>query len=411
MAKKSTLTTTEDDTKKTKKTKNSTDSNPNFDLLSNQKTGNIYADYREKWPDPEDVDTQCYTLNAIYSGDMTKGAPRNRVVMLAGQQAVGKTFFILRGHVKPLVDKGIFVYYLDTENALFEEEVINFGVNPKGFKILKENTVEGVRKQISDLIAPWWEKFEKTKSTAGIPPMAFILDSQGNLTTRSSLEKTASGKDTKDMTKQVELKRLYSELVIKLGLLNIPLILTNHVYANIGGYGDPLTIAGGSGALYNSSIILLLKKTKEIDNGVRKGSIINIKAIKSRFVKEGCEVSLYLSYESGFNKWYGLHLLAEQAELLEELDEKKHTSLGVVIPESGLGRKRKFVLKHPGKDPSTWVVCGEADLHKESTIGSIFEPINDWVKTNFKLPKPVDFSLDDDKPELEIDPNDVTDVD
>lgn len=401
MAKKVTLSEDEENPKKKKDKKSEEDIKKekieeHFKSLKAQKTGNLYADNKHLWPEDEFVDSQCYVLNAIYSGDIFKGPPRNRVMMLAGQQAVGKTFFIIRGHVKPLVDNGIFVYYIDTENALVDSDIEAFGVNPNGFKILKVSTVEDVRKQISSIIQPHFDKFEKTKKQSDIPAIAFIMDSQGNLTTNASLAKTAEGKDTKDMTKQVELKRLYSELTVKLGLMNIPFILTNHVYANIGGYGDPLTIAGGSGALYNSSIILFLKKVKEVENGVRKGSIINIKAIKSRYVKEGmCEVSLYLSFETGFNKWYGLHLLAEKAGLLEELDEKKHTALGVVVPISGLGRKSKWVIKNPYKDASTWVVCGEVDLHKESTIGTILNPINEWVNSNFKLPKPIDFSLEE----------------
>lgn len=416
MAKKPTQTLEDENPKKSKKSKSEEQkedqiekNKSTWDLLQDEKTGNIYADYKHLWPEDEFIDSQCYVLNAIYTGDIFKGPPRNRVMMLAGVQAVGKTFFIIRGHVKPLVDNGIFVYYIDTENALVESNIEEFGVDPRGFKILKINTVEEVRKTISSLIQKHYEKFEKTKKRSDIPAIAFVMDSQGNLTTNASLTKTAEGKDTKDMTKQVELKRLYSELTVKLGLMNIPFILTNHVYANIGGYGDPLTIAGGSGALYNSSIILFLKKVKEVENGVRKGSIINIKAIKSRYIKEGmCEVSLYLSFETGFNKWYGLHLLAEKAGLLEELDEKKHTTLGVIIPESGLGRKKKYVIKNPYKDASTWVVCGESDLHKETTIGTILIPINEWVNTNFKLPKPIDFSLDEEI--KEIDPSKDIDI-
>ena len=42
------------------------------------------------------IDTGSYTLNAIISGSIYKGLPGNKVTAYAGEQATGKTFFVLR---------------------------------------------------------------------------------------------------------------------------------------------------------------------------------------------------------------------------------------------------------------------------------------------------------------------------
>ena len=52
-------------------------------------------------------------------------------------------------------------------------------------------------------------------------------------------------------------------------------------------------------------------------------------------------------------------------------------------------------------------MCKESELHKASTIGTIFDEINEHVKEKFKLKKPIDFNYDDiDKDEEDLDVDD-----
>lgn len=372
----------------------------NFSFFNKMKVKNLYAENKEKLSQQSFIDTGCYVLNALLSGDMFGGYPSNKVIMLAGEEAVGKSLFAGAAFVRPAYLNNRFTFYIDTENAIEDEQLKSFGLDENSFTVVKCPTVEEAREATVDILSKMSEEAKKDYKNA--PKAIFVLDSQGNLTTKKSIAKSLEGNEAKDMTKQQELKRFYSETVIPMGLLDSTLIVTNHVYENVGGYGDKKKIAGGSGGLYNSSIIMMLTKAKESegsgDKRKRTGSIITMKIIKSRYVKEGLTGKFYLSYEKGLNPWYGLHVFAEEAGLLAELSES-HIKKGVVKP-TGLGHGKKYVLMDPSKEPKDWVVCNDKTLHSQKGIGTISTPLNEWIKENFKFKSVLSLSLDADESEL-----------
>lgn len=354
-----------------------------FAFFNEMKTGNKFAD-SNKDDEVTFISTGCYAFNAAYSGDMTLGFPSNRVVMLAGEEAVGKTFFTIYGHILQLHREGYFIFYVDTENAVTGDMLESFGIVKGGYKIIRESTVEKARETIAKIL----DNIEEAmgKATVNKNKCAFALDSMGQLTTMKSMNDASSGVYTRDFTKQSELKRFFAVLTNRMGLLDIPLIMTNHVYQSMGSFISTKEIAGGSGGLYASSVILEMRKKQMKEGTVRTGSIITAKVKKSRWVREGKEVSFYLDFEKGLNPWYGVHALAEEAGLLKEYNSE-FASMGVKKPGGANGNAKIWVCIHPDKDATEWVTCLQKDLHKKSTIGSIFEPVNEWVKVNFKLSK------------------------
>jgi hypothetical protein len=119
-------------------------------------------------------------------------------------------------------------------------------------------------------------------------------------------------------------------LTLKLGQAEIPMIVTNHIYANVGGYGAPTVQSGGSGLKYSASTIIELSKSKEKDGTEIIGNIIKAKTFKSRLSKENQEVSIRLYYdERGLDRYYGLLELGQLGGLWEnkagryEIDGKK----------------------------------------------------------------------------------------
>lgn len=358
----------------------------NFSFYKEMTTGNKFADTKST-VEVEYIDTGCYVFNAVYSGDMTKGFPSNRILMLAGEEAVGKTFFTVYGHALQLHKAGYFIFYFDTENAVTDEFLIGFGLTEGSFRIIRESTVEECRTTMSKILDQIEERMGK--GTINRMKCAFVLDSLGQLTTAKSMDDASSGNNKKDFTKQSQLKTMFAVLTNRMGYLGIPMVMTNHVYKSLGSFIVTNEVAGGSGPLYACSTILELRKKQFKEKNVRRGSIITARVRKSRWVREGKEVCFYLDFDRGLNKWYGVHLLAQEAGLLLEYEEKKHTKMGVVVSQELLDSKytKLYVLKHPDKPASEWVVCDEKDLHKSTTIGTIFEPTNEWLKTNFTLSK------------------------
>lgn len=371
-------------------------------FFSTVKTGDRYADSGKERGITEWIDTGSYGLNALISGDMTRGFPGNRIVMLAGEQAVGKTFFAIYGFCRPLVEKGYFIFYVDTENAVDDEMLINYGL-PKGtFKIIQQDIVEELKTNYDKILTQI--ETEMGSSLVNKNKCAFVLDSQGMLDTMKSRADIATGNYVNDMTAQKEMKRFYKSIMIRMGALGIPMLVTNHVYANIGGYGDPTKIAGGSGGLYASTVILHLRKKKyqegSGENKVHKGTIITAKNVKSRITRDGLESGVYLNFEKGLNKWYGVHNFADDAGLIEKYDANRHTKMGVVPPvPKGREKPTYWVIKDPKLASDKWIVCKESELFMQSTIGTIFNEVNQYVMNSFKLTKPVDFNNEDDNSE------------
>ena len=55
--------------------------------------------------------------------------------------------------------------------------------------------------------------------------MLFVLDSLGMLSTTKEMEDTASGKETRDMTRSQIVKSTFRVLTLKLGQANVPMII------------------------------------------------------------------------------------------------------------------------------------------------------------------------------------------
>jgi hypothetical protein len=59
------------------------------------------------------------------------------------------------------------------------------------------------------------------------------------LSTNKEISDALAEKDTRDMTKAQLIKGAFRMLTLKLGQAKIPMLVTNHIYANVGGYGAP----------------------------------------------------------------------------------------------------------------------------------------------------------------------------
>ena len=110
------------------------------------------------------------------------------------------------------------------------------------------------------------------------------------LSTNKEINDALADNDKKDMTKAALIKGAFRMLTLKLGQCEIPMIVTNHIYANVGGYGPPTSQSGGSGLKYSASTIIELSKSKEKEGTEIVGNIIKAKTFKSRLSKENKEL-------------------------------------------------------------------------------------------------------------------------
>ena len=269
-----------------------------------KESGNEYASIVEEGVAAGDVhnyiDTGSYLFNALLSGSLSGGLPSNKITALAGESATGKTYFAL-GVVKQFLetDPDAGVLYFESESAIPKELIVQRGIDPKRMIILPVITIQEFRTQAIKCLDAYLEQEEQK-------PMMIILDSLGNLSTTKELEDTATGSETRDMTRAQIIKATFRVLTLKLGRANVPLIVTNHTYDVIGAYMPTKEMGGGSGLKYAASSIIYLSKKKDKEGTEVVGNIIHCKTQKSRLTVENKMVDVRLGYHSGIDKFYGL---------------------------------------------------------------------------------------------------------
>ena len=262
-----------------------TTSNKYSFLLSEQKKFKI-----NDW-----IDTGNYMLNSLFSADPNKGIPAGKVVQLAGPSSVGKTFITLN-IIRQAQKKGYTVLYYDTEAGLDPENLEEDGINPELFIYSPVNRVKEVQTDLLQLI----ENLEKDQK------LFVVIDSLGNLTSNKEYEDSRSGKSAVDMTRAKEIKSLFRTITLPAAQKNIPIIIVNHEYSTTELYSKKVQ-SGGSGAQYNSSIIISMSKSKEKEKDGRIiGSGVRCTSVKNRFARELLVARVVINYSSGISKYSGL---------------------------------------------------------------------------------------------------------
>ena len=264
------------------------------------------------------IDTGSFALNAVLSGSLFGGVPDNKVTAFAGESATGKTYFVL-GVVKSFLEKnptGAVVYY-DTEAAVTKTMMDERGIDTSRVIIAEPDTIQKFKTHALKLIEAYEQKDEKSR-----PPMMFVLDSLGMLSTSKEMEDSLEGKDTRDMTKAQIIKAAFRVLTLKLAKVKIPMLVTNHVYELVGSYVPTKELGGGTGLKYAASTIAMLSKRKEKDGTDVIGNIVKIKMYKSRLSKENSQIEVLLTYAEGLDRYYGLLDLAEKHGIFKKVSTR-----------------------------------------------------------------------------------------
>ena len=208
------------------------------------------------------------------------------------------------------------------------------GIDSSRIVIVPVTTVQEFRTQSIRILDQYIE--DKTEMK-----MLFVLDSLGMLSTTKEIEDTASGAETRDMTRAQLVKGTFRVLTLKLGKAGVPLIVTNHTYDQMGLFAKRV-MGGGSGLKYAASSIIFLSKKKEKEGTEVVGNIIHCKNEKSRLTVENKMVDVMLKYEEGLDRHYGLLDLAIKYGIF------KKSSTRVELPD-GTTQFSKTINNNPEK--------------------------------------------------------------
>lgn len=278
------------------------------------------------------IDTGSYSFNALLTGSIYGGFIPNKVGLVAGSPATGKTWYAFafaKSFLEANTGEYDRVFYFESEKAITQDMFYNygFGEDTKRVQIFEVDTVEDFRNQATRIVVDYLKmkadleaknkKLKKGVEPTQMPKLCFILDSLGQLTTEWELENAVSGKNKADMGKRAQLIRgTFRPLTIKLGRAGITMFVTNHTYDSMEMFSGK-KMGGGDGAVYAGSTIVYLSKQGFKEGGEKAGNIIHVTLQKGRFTVEGKKVETKLYFGRGLDRYWGLLPIAEKYGLVQ----------------------------------------------------------------------------------------------
>jgi RecA/RadA recombinase len=251
--------------------------------------------YKTKDMIPTPVPMINVALSGRIDGGLTPG-----VTMLAGPSKHFKTGYALllaSSFLKKYTD-GIILFY-DSEFGTPQKYFETFGINLDRVVHTPVTDIEELKHDISVQL----QNLDRTDK------VIIVIDSIGNLASKKETDDAIEGKTVADMSRAKALKSLFRIVTAKLTLKDIPMVVINHTYKEIGMFPKDI-VGGGTGSYYGADNIWIIGRQQEKENGEIAGYHFVINVEKSRYVKEKSKIPITLTYENGINKWSGLLDLA-----------------------------------------------------------------------------------------------------
>jgi RecA/RadA recombinase len=267
------------------------------------------------------IHTGNYALNYRVSGDFKKGFPlEGKMTLLAGESGSGKSFVASGNIAKWCQDNGVLPIIIDTENALDESWMRNFGVNPNGYIMkVSANLIDDIAKTMTDFIKEYKTNYSSVPYDER-PKALFIIDSLGMATTNVEVEQVEKGDIKGDMgRKQKQLYSLCRTFMASCATEPIGLLATAHVYASQDMFNPDAKISGGSSLEFTPSVVIAMnkRKLKEDDDGNKTSDVRGIKVDatvrKTRYTQPFQKITFNIPWDTGMDSYSGLFELFSES--------------------------------------------------------------------------------------------------
>jgi RecA/RadA recombinase len=243
----------------------------------------------------EMIPTRVPMVNVALSGSLDGGVLPGLTV-LAGPSKHFKTAFSLL-MAAAFIDKhpdGVVLFY-DSEFGTPQEYFKTFGIP---FESVIHTPITNVEELKFDIM----KQLDEIKRGDKV---FIILDSMGNLASKKEVEDAMDGKSVADMSRAKSFKSLFRMVTPHLSMKDIPFVVVNHTYKEIGLYPKDI-VGGGTGVYYSADTIWIVGRQQEKEGTEITGYNFIINVDKSRYVKEKSKIPITVSFEGGIKKWSGL---------------------------------------------------------------------------------------------------------
>jgi len=304
------------------------------------------------------IPTSVPIINVALSGRLDGGLTPG-ITMWAGPSKHFKTAFSL------LMAKSYMDKYEDAALLFYDSE---FGTPQSYFDTFGIDTKRVVHTPLTDVEQLKFDIMQQLQNVDRGDHLIIVIDSIGNLASKKEVEDALEGKSAADMTRAKQMKSLFRMVTPHLNLKDIPLVVVNHTYMEIGMFPKAI-VGGGTGAMYSADNVYILGRQQEKEGTEIVGYNFIINVEKSRYVKEKSKIPVSVSFDGGLSKWSGLLDLAL---------ESKH----VVKPSNGWYSKC---------DPTTGEVEDKKYRIKETDSKDFWLPIltsktfYDFIKSKYSI--------------------------
>lgn len=249
--------------------------------------------------DKDMIPTSVPIINVALSGDLNGGLTPG-LTMWAGPSKHFKSAFSL------LMAKSYLDKYKDSALLFYDSE---FGTPRSYFDSFKIDMDRVLHVPITDIEQLKFDIMNQITNLERGDRLIIVIDSIGNLASKKEVEDALEQKSAADMTRAKQMKSLFRMVTPHLTLKDIPMIVVNHTYKEIGLYPKDI-VGGGTGSYYSADNIFIIGRQQEKEGTEVVGYNFIINVEKSRYVKEKSKIPVTVSFDGGISKWSGLLDLA-----------------------------------------------------------------------------------------------------
>ena len=283
--------------------------------------------FNEKDMIPTNVPIINVALSGRLDGGLTPG-----LTMWAGPSKHFKTAFSL------LMAKAYLEKYEDAALLFYDSE---FGTPQSYFKAFGIDMDRVLHTPITDVEQLKFDIMKQLSEIGRDERVIIVIDSIGNLASKKEVEDAMNEKSVADMSRAKQIKSLFRMVTPHLTMKDIPMVVVNHTYMEIGMFPKAI-VGGGTGSYYSADNIFIIGRQQEKTGTEVTGYNFIINVEKSRYVKEKSKIPVNVRWDGGITKWSGLLDIALKGGFVIKPSNGWYSRVDL---ESGAAEEKKFRLK------------------------------------------------------------------
>ena len=306
----------------------------------------------------DNIPTEIPIINIALSGTIQQGLTSG-LTFFAGPSRHFKSLLGL------LLVKAYLTQYSDAICLFYDSE---FGITPQYLQTNGIDTERVIHTPVVHLEELKFDLVQRLEQIERGDKVIIFIDSIGNLASKKEVEDAINEKSVADMTRAKSMKGLFRIVTPHFTRKDIPCIVVNHVYDEMGLYPKQI-MGGGQGPMLSANQVFFIGKAQEKDGKDIIGYHFTINVEKSRFVREKSKFPFSVTYENGIEKYSGLMDIALEA--------------GVVIkPNQGFYQKIDLKTGEPEGNKMRL-----KDTNTKEFWDSILQSkeFNDYIKQRYQL--------------------------